>query len=67
MPTGVNGRCVMRSPIVKPDRSGDTIKITTLSREPGNPRLTYNPCIFKNIYGKYRSKSVSTNQHQQRK
>ena len=47
----------MRSSIAEPDRSGNIIKITALSREPGNPRFTDDPCIFKNIYGKY-------NQHQ---
>ena len=36
----VNDRCVMRSPIAKTDRRGNTIKITALSRELGNPRLT---------------------------
>ena len=58
MPIGVNGHCVMRSLITEPDpdRSSDTIKIKALSKEPGNPRLTDNPYIFKNIYGKYRSK-----------
>ena len=48
---GVNGCCVMRSSIVEPDRNGDIIKITALSKEPGNPRLTK-----QNGYGKYRSK-----------
>ena len=54
--------------MVKPDRSGDTIKITALCRELGNPRLAVyiNPGIFKNFYEKYRSNSVSNNQHQQR-
>ena len=55
----------MRSPIAEPDRRGDTIKITALSREQGNPRLTGDPCIFKSIYGKYISKLISTNYHQQ--
>ena len=41
----------MRSSIVEPDRNGDIIKITDLSKEPGNPRLTK-----QNGYGKYRSK-----------
>ena len=36
------------------------------NNRPGNPRLTDDPCIFKSIYGKYRSKSIATNQHQQR-
>ena len=31
----MNGCCVMRSPIVEPGRSGNTIKIKALSREPG--------------------------------
>ena len=62
----VNGCCVMRSPITEPDRSGDTIKITALSGEPGNPRLTDDPCILKSVCGKYRSKSISSNQHQQK-
>ena len=65
VPIGVNGSCVMRSPVAEPNRSVDTIKIAALSRQPGNPRLTDNPCILKNVYGKYRSKSISTNQHQQ--
>ena len=55
----------MRSPIAEPDRRGDTIKITALSREQGNPRLTGDPCIFNSIYGKYISKLISTNYHQQ--
>ena len=44
----------MRSPIMESDRSGDTIKMTDLFREPDNPRLTDDPCIFKKSYGKYR-------------
>ena len=56
----------MRSPIAEPGRSADIITITVLSREPGNPRLTDDPWIFKKVYWKYRSKSISTNQHQQR-
>ena len=43
MPIGVNGCRVMRSPITEPGRSDDTITITALSREPGNPRLTDDP------------------------
>ena len=45
----------MRSPIAKTDRSGNTIKITALSRELGNPRLTGDSCIFKNVYGKFQN------------
>ena len=51
MPTGVNGHCVMRSPITESGRSGDTTKIKALSREPGNPRWTDDPCIFSNFMG----------------
>ena len=46
---------VMRSPIAEPDRCGDTVTITALSREPDSPRLSDNLCIFKKVYGKYRS------------
>ena len=35
----------MQSPIAEPDRSGDTIKIIVLSREPGNPGWTDDPRI----------------------
>ena len=42
MPIGVNG----------PDRSGNTTKNTTLSREAGKSRATDDPYIFKNIYGR---------------
>ena len=47
------------------NRSGDSIKITALSWESGNPRLTDDLCIFKYVYGRYRSKLISTKQHQQ--
>ena len=36
----VNDHCVMRSPIVEPGSLGNAIKISALSREPGNPGLT---------------------------
>ena len=46
-------------------RSGNTIKIAALSRQPGNTRLTDNLCISKSVYGRDRSKSISIKQHQQ--
>ena len=41
----------MRSPIAESNRNGDTIKITDLSKEPDNPRLTDDPCILKKVMG----------------
>ena len=46
-------------------RSDNTIKITVLSRQPGNTRLTDDLCISKSVYGRDRSKSISIKQHQQ--
>ena len=53
----------MRSSIAETDRSDNTIKITALSREPGNPRLTDIPSILKNIYGKFMT-NMDQNQSQ---
>ena len=43
----VNDHCVMRSPIVEPGSLGSAIKISALSREPGNPGLTVSPMHHK--------------------
>ena len=40
MPIWVDGCCVMNSPIVESDRSGDPITFQTLSGEPGNTGCT---------------------------
>ena len=37
----------MRSPIVEPGSLGSAIKISALSREPGNPGLTVSPMHHK--------------------
>ena len=66
MSVGVNDCCVEMSPIAEPDRGGNTIKLTALFKNLENPRLTDDPCIFKNVYRRYRSKLFSTKQHQQR-
>ena len=55
----------MRSKFTETDSSGDTNKIRALSREIGSPRLTDSTYIFKNVYGRYRSKPISIKQHQQ--
>ena len=59
MPIRVDGYCVMRSPIAKSGRIGDTTNITALSKVLGNPGWTGEPCIISNFYGRYRSKTIS--------
>ena len=45
-------------PITEPE-------ITAKSQpEPGKPTLTDDPCIFKDVYGRYRSKPIPVKQHQ---
>ena len=51
---GEHQRVFMRSPIGEPDRKDDTIKITPLSRDLENPRLSDHLRVFKTVYGKYR-------------
>ena len=63
VPIGVNGGCVLRSPIAEPERGGYTIKIAALSTEPGNARLTDVRCIFKNLYEKF-MRNIDQNQSQ---
>ena len=46
----INGRCVVRSPIVKPGSLGDTIKVKALSKEPGNPEWTVIPISTKLLF-----------------
>ena len=65
MSIGLNSHCFMRSKFTETDSSGDTNKIRALSREIGSPRLTDSTYIFKNVYGRYRSKPISIKQHQQ--
>ena len=60
MPIWIDGYCVMRSPIAKSDRIGDTTNITALSRVPGNPGWTDKPCIISNFYGRYDQKQSQT-------
>ena len=43
----VNSHCVMKSPIVEPGSLGKAIKISALSREPGNPGLIVSPMYYK--------------------
>ena len=50
----------MRSPIAESGRSDDTITITALSREPGNPRLTDDPKFVGNI-DQYQFQPINTN------
>ena len=63
MPIWIDGYCVMRSPIAKSDRIGDTANITALPRVPGNPGWTDEPCIISNFYGRYRSKAISNSKN----
>lgn len=37
-------------------RSDDTTNIIAISRVPGNPEWTDDPCVIANFYGKYQSK-----------
>ena len=45
VPTWVDGYCVMKSLIVKSERSGNPIKIKALSRELGNTGWTVHTCV----------------------
>ena len=51
MPIWVDGCSVMRSPIAESGRSGDTTNIIALSRVPGNPGWTDDPCVVVNFMG----------------
>ncbi len=52
----------MKSPIAESDRSGDTIKTKALSREPGNPGWTYDPCVNQTLIGNLDNDQFHPNQ-----
>jgi hypothetical protein len=52
----------MKSPIAESDRSGDTIKTKALSREPGNPGWTYDPCVNQTLMGDLDNDQFQPNQ-----
>ena len=62
VPIGVNGFCVMKSPIAESDRNGDTIKTKALSREPGNSGWTYDPCVNQTLMGDLDNDQFQPNQ-----
>ena len=50
MPTWVDDCCAMRSPVMESGRSGGTTNLITLSKVPGNPVWTDDPCIHQNQF-----------------